>query len=110
MLDEENGDSGLGIDFSPETAVVGDWLVLSLIKFWNNSHVKSSTDDHKFGVTVEPPYGKEIRLALPLVDSPKEAPPEGTLTIEQFEVRILKPVVELTRFGIKLAAAPIELS
>lgn len=95
---KSDGASMVGVELIPPTSAItadGEWLVVSLSKFWLSRNGRKGVVDPSGGLTFEPPYNTVILIALPLVDKPTTPQPESTLTMEQIETRVLKPLVTM---------------
>lgn len=102
-------DTDVAVEWKPESAVVGQWLLVSITKLWLGSDVRSSTDLYKIGVSMESPFGKETIVAFPLREDVTDPVPDGAISVEQWEA-VIKQVIEVKRQLIKVAAAPITFS
>jgi hypothetical protein len=83
--------------FRPDSAIAegGEWLIVSITKIWSSRKGRRGVVDPDGGLTIEPESTTVLLLALPLVDEPKTAQPEGTLSMQQVEERIIAPIVRL---------------
>lgn len=104
-------ETGVGIEWKPEPALVGQYLLVSVTKLWLSSDVRSSTDLYKIGATLESPFGKETIVAFPLIreEDISDPLPVGAISVAQWEF-VMKQVIETKRRLIKLAAEPITFS
>lgn len=106
-MDDETTE--LGIEWKPEPAVIGQYLLVSIEKLWLSSDVRSSTDLYKVGATLVSPFGKETIVAFPLREDVTDPVPDGAISVEQWEA-VVKRVIEVKRQLIKAAATPITFS
>lgn len=107
-MDDMNTD--IAVEWKPEPAVSGPYLLVSITKLWLSSDVRSSTDLYKIGATLESPFGKETLVAFPLREvGDDELLPAGAISVEQWE-DVIKQIIEVKRQLIKIAAAPITFS
>jgi hypothetical protein len=73
----------------PASAVInGEWLVVSVTKFWFQHEKRVGNDAEKGGLTFEYPFGNEIRLALPLNENPTTEIPENCITVQQLKIAL----------------------
>jgi len=80
-----------GYEFAepPESAIHGDYIGMAVTTLWTERRHVAGNDSDKVGITVRSPFGKEVLIALPLVDEPGD-PPEGMITIEGLQEAINK--------------------
>lgn len=72
-----------------------DWLIISVSKIWVDRRAQRAGTTPSGGITITPPFGAEICLALAVDTAPKTPPPPGTMTLTQFESRVLSQLTHL---------------
>jgi hypothetical protein len=107
-LVDEQGLPEETIELALSPAIInGEWAVQAVEKSAHYSRVVSSTDNHTAGHTFTSPYGMELKIAFPLVDSPKSDVPDGCISLDAYK-DLLKLQLELNRFSIGLALQPYD--
>ena len=93
-----------GMSFTPPTSAIadGEWLVVSITKLWTTRNARKGSVDPSGGITVEPSWNSELLLALPLVDKPTKAKPDGTLTMEELEQKVITRLSNLNNLLVKI--------
>jgi hypothetical protein len=81
----------------PQSAIVedGQWLIFAVTKMWLDRKGRRGVVDPSGGLTAAPAFDSEVLLAFPLVDNPTSANPKGTITVPEFQKRIIGPLVNL---------------
>jgi hypothetical protein len=69
----------------PESALQGEWVCMNLRTLWASRKGRRGIADPAGGVSFEPMYGQEIRVAFPVVADPKTNPPEGSIRFDVFQ-------------------------
>jgi len=69
-----------------KNAVQGDWVIMAVTKIWYSMEYPLKNDKITRGMTAEYPFGHEILLALPCVETPTDPVPDGCMTREQFDI------------------------
>jgi hypothetical protein len=72
----------------PQSAILGDYIIVSVTKFWCQYDSENGNRKDREGLTLEKPFGNEIKLALPLVDNPVTELPENVITLDQFKAAL----------------------
>lgn len=94
-----------GMSFTPPTSAIvenSEWMVVSITKLWTTRNARKGSVDPSGGITVEPSWNSEILLALPLVDKPTRAKPDGTLTMEELETKVITRLSNLNNLLVKI--------
>lgn len=78
----------------PSSTIDGDWLVLSVSNIWFSKEGKDQENSTSAGMTLEPGWQTELRLAVPLTDRSDQEQPRDTLTLEQLHERLMTPVAQ----------------
>ena len=100
----------LSADFGLTSAIIGDWVIMSVTKTWNGLNFRVETADTTIGFNAEPVQGDVIPVAFPYKDDPEPLTPEqkqGILYLEEFE-HVMEQVIRAQTKLQKLKRALME--
>jgi len=79
---------GMGLEQRPESALHGQYIEMVVTVLWVNQVTYVGGEAEKRGITFRSPFGKEIPVAIPIVESPTEGIPEGLISLENLQKSI----------------------